>query len=319
MLAPTEEPAFQPTGFPPAGFQPTYQPETEFDPKAQQAQPQPTDFHAPLIVGTDSASHIDESKHSEGDVNTWKNKAHDPYLLLLFLTGAAALCMIQALSDCEKWNTCKDRYGYAVATGVVSLFFTMVYLLVDKLNKMPAGVLRWLSLLLLAWWICAVLVLTGGNGPFHDTGNGYFATWVGFICAALLAHTCHERVRSVVARVRNSGPDVNLALGVCSAVVIWQAGILCADKPCQRYTVWAIIWGAVSLAFSLIFIFFPIQNILVNKIIALFFMGWWVAGAGIFTFYGPFMITGNGYFGSWGACMASIILAQHFWVHVLPK
>lgn len=32
----------------------------------------------------------------------------------------------------------------------------------------------------------------------------------------------------------------------------------------------------------------------------------WSVAAGLLTFRGPFLVTGNGYFGSWGACMSAL-------------
>ena len=52
---------------------------------------------------------------------------------------------------------------------------------------MTPKVAQGLAALLLCMWMCAAGVLTF-RGPFHlVTGNGYFASWLGLLCALLLA------------------------------------------------------------------------------------------------------------------------------------
>ena len=44
----------------------------------------------------------------------------------------------------------------------------------------------------------------------------------------------------------------------------------------------------------------------VGLVAATFFTIWWIPGAGVLTFKGPFVGTGNGYFSSWAALIFSV-------------
>ena len=72
--------------------------------------------------------------------------------------------------------------------------------------------------------------------------------------------------------------------------------------------------GCISLVIAGVLVFlmhkqYPIYEKAVPYVSG-FLCIWWVLGAGITTFQGPFTAVGNGYFGAWGAFIASFLLAQ---------
>ena len=49
-------------------------------------------------------------------------------------------------------------------------------------------------------------------------------------------------------------------------------------------------------------------SVTAQAVLAGFFSAWWAAVAGVLTFWGPFEITSNGWFGSWAALLCSLLL-----------
>ena len=72
--------------------------------------------------------------------------------------------------------------------------------------------------------------------------------------------------------------------------------------------------GAISLALSLPMLYLLYsKHDLYGKVAPYatgFLFIWWVLGAGITTFAGPFFQVGNGYIGAWGAFLSSFLLAH---------
>lgn len=265
--------------------------------------------------GQEGASDLESGKDDlKGDLAA--GALGDPYVLILFIMGSSFMLLTQA-AIIYRGNQ-PGSYLYALIVGGGSFGLTVFYLILDKCGWMNSlrfdKLLFFLSVLLFLWWGFGVFVLTSEGGPFTNTGNGYFACWVGFASSAFLAHTQLNQLRSAVARFRNSGSDANLALGVCSAIVIWQASTLCFQKSnCTGYTIWAMTCGIVSLLLNVVFVLCPLKAGKPSMFFSIFFALWWVAGAGVMTFEGPFNSTGNGYFGAWGACLASLVLAKAYW------
>eukprot|EP00192_Tetraselmis_astigmatica_P019010 CAMPEP_0117656556 /NCGR_PEP_ID=MMETSP0804-20121206/4868_1 /TAXON_ID=1074897 /ORGANISM="Tetraselmis astigmatica, Strain CCMP880" /LENGTH=255 /DNA_ID=CAMNT_0005462967 /DNA_START=150 /DNA_END=917 /DNA_ORIENTATION=+ len=104
-------------------------------------------------------------------------------------------------------------------------------------------------------------------------------------------------------------------LVLCSAIEFFAAiGVCNAYHHCGGTYGWAISVGTISLVFSSVLTFLMFKKSDLYEKIAPYGSGflcvWWVLGAGITTFQGPFITVGNGYFGAWGAFMASFLLAQ---------
>jgi len=102
------------------------------------------------------------------------------------------------------------------------------------------------------------------------------------------------------------GFRVLLVLFFASVVEFLAAAFECGDTNCERERAWAVVVGAVSTVFSMIFLCCPISKAgFVSVLLAV----WWIAGAAVMTFDAPFILTGNGYFGTWIATIASCLWA----------
>eukprot|EP00980_Cylindrotheca_fusiformis_P008927 scaffold1901_cov126-Cylindrotheca_fusiformis.AAC.3 len=204
--------------------------------------------------------------------------------------------------------------GYTIAVGVVAILFSAAgfYLLhfspavydqhlfdVPLIGSCTIGYT--LCLFLFAWWIIAAGVLTFG-GPFEVTGNGYFATWAGFFAAAMAIGLSTQRVKDMNNFIR---------LAACSFI------LLCAipsklEGDYDGEGIYAMVLAAFTLALSMMCIMASHGMNMANHIMLYILMALallWVVEAGLVTFRGPFIETGNGYFASWGAAFLCIAMA----------
>lgn len=106
-------------------------------------------------------------------------------VLVLFISSVTEL--IQAITLCNDLGHCDHQYGWAVAIGAISTFFSGL-LLLPKVSEVAAKGQVGFSVLTAMLWVPGAGVLTF-NAPFTALGNGYFATWVSFGCAVFWAYT----------------------------------------------------------------------------------------------------------------------------------
>jgi len=100
-------------------------------------------------------------------------------------------------------------------------------------------------------------------------------------------------------------------LFVASVFYTTAAGIACDTFTCTSYEGYAVAVGAVSLIFSMALLagcFMMDIPVIVHRIAGVFFFLWWLIGACVGTFDGPF--TGanagaNGYFSAWMGFLVS--------------
>ncbi|AUF82424.1 hypothetical protein TetV_332 [Tetraselmis virus 1] len=123
-----------------------------------------------------------------------------------------------------------------------------------------------------------------------------------------------------VTKMIDSVQENTLLMVLClmSAMEMFAAVALC-DKLsyCGNYYAWAVASGAVSLSVAIfkIILHHKCQE-LYNKVApftSLFLFLWWIPGAGVTTFKGPFYQVGNGYFGAWGSFFCSFMLIRANW------
>lgn len=99
-----------------------------------------------------------------------------------FLAVAALVEFASAADLCDDLNSCKRRYGFAVAVGVVSFVLVVVQLLLERFaDKIAARIELPNAVFHVIWWVAGAWVNTGSSGPFEAVGNGYFATWAALL------------------------------------------------------------------------------------------------------------------------------------------
>jgi len=112
-----------------------------------------------------------------GDVKD-SAQAQGPALGLLV---ASAVVLVCAASD-DSLNT-QAYTKWALALGCISTVFALP--LVFCPARLPPIALKLIAAFLLCLWIPGAGVLTF-KGPFTRAGNGYFSSWFGFLCSAML-------------------------------------------------------------------------------------------------------------------------------------
>ena len=144
--------------------------------------------------------------------------------------------------------------------------------------------------------------------PFLATSNGYFAAWTTVYASALALGMNADEIGSTI---KNLGSVMGLLI---SSIVVIIACVppIRDDDPHDNEAMYATILAALTAVIILGSIMLgktnyakmpAMWNYLLYGILAVC----WIIEAALVTFRGPFVITGNGYFGSWaGAATASM-------------
>jgi len=109
-----------------------------------------------------------------------------PRLVLWLLLLASVVELTQASINC-RFIDCKRLHAWALAVGVISTAIALICLLIAITRRfLPNILLKLVSLLLFAMWICGAGVLTFFGGPFNALGNAYYACWAAFLTSGYL-------------------------------------------------------------------------------------------------------------------------------------
>lgn len=259
---------------------------------------------------------------SEGEGEKADNKVAailgDDTSLLICNFVAAVAVMVQASIDCDRMNerndlngktNCRGNLAYAVAVGALGAVIVLVYMLLVKFVSLPAKGKVFMTVVLFIWWSMGAFIITF-DGPYLITSNAYFGTWVAWTTSAVLLSNSFSEVQGAVSRFQALGKSVGM-LFLGSAVELAASISYCSEGSgiCVDYAAYALACGVVSLVVVMLMILVP--SLAEHKrVIGLFMVAWWVAGAGINTFAGIFKITGNGYFASWMSLVAAVGLLQ---------
>jgi len=225
------------------------------------------------------------------------SEAHVP-MVGMFFCGLILLVAVLARGK----NLTNWAYGIAVASvamvfALVGFFLTFSQELNEKAGKFNAA-------FLFAWCFIGACILTF-KGPFITTGNGYFAAWGLAVSSIIGVGVTGEEAKSVVGKM-----NALLGLGASSIVVMIaiipkireynerNAGIYAVTVACCSLVIVAAFHGCAG----------KFQK---AKFLTLaFFAILWIVLASIVTFRGPFEDTGNGYFGSWGGAITSVLASM---------
>lgn len=209
--------------------------------------------------------------------------------------------------------------AYAAAAGGVGIGFGAITMVLDakkpdlmekKLFALPklgdVSLKMLLGFFLFAWWAVAAGILTF-QGPFLTTSNGYFGSWGSLAAAGMYyAETMPKPPESATGAAKDKGPVGGLLI---SSVVV-----LCADIQGNGVLLRLSWEPIIALVASIIGILWAILILaaeaklppMVKKVGSFCVLGLCVFEAFICTFRWPFLVTGNGYFGSWLMAICSL-------------
>lgn len=207
------------------------------------------------------------------------------------------------------WSIMKGSLlSYALSVSVVSLAACLIiqtgeFVKPGLLEKVEKPV----SLALFVWWAIGTGVITF-RGPFVIVGNGYFSAWAGLI------FTTHWALNIDTSKFTELDKgQKTLALFMLAAAIEMFACIpFLTSKVYTGQAAWGLTAGVVTLIIcGVIFRLGDDANAQMVKISAILMFAIWATVAGVCTFDGPFINAGNGYFASWGGCLASMFYLQY--------
>ncbi|EGD82619.1 hypothetical protein PTSG_03274 [Salpingoeca rosetta] len=229
---------------------------------------------------------------NETEAKTWHTIGSSLFVLL----AASIIEFASAADDCNEAKVCDDEYyAWAIACGVISatICFVRLGFLYQKcpVNSKLDVIL---AIVLLVMWAFAAAFNTSTSGPFSATKNAYFATWIAFVAAAMYTSLAlpmaYQALRTRIATVHTG----LLLVLFASLVEMSVAGDVCDHEDrCEGRDAFAVAVGAVAATTCfiqlLLFRFAPSIGEPMLKIVAVFLVAWWSAGAAVNTSAkGPF-------------------------------
>lgn len=225
---------------------------------------------------------------------------------------------IAAIRHCSTDGICSKEYGFMLFVGLISCLICLSFIIATRkaIAVTPAG-LQGLAIFLLIWWVLGAGIGTF-YGPFNATGNGYFSAWLSLALALYNAYVTLPKVKAAVDNASARRKDVSkddailLVLLVSSLVTLIEGVNLCEKLDyCSGTLGWTVSVGTIS-SFLTLLVVVPKLKPLVSAFtfqISCFLAVFWIPGAGIMTFSGPFTHTGNGYFAAWAGLFSAVYWA----------
>jgi hypothetical protein len=204
---------------------------------------------------------------------------------------------------------------WAVICSTVSLALTSWLLLAGLLrggdNNIPlCGItMKAFSWFLLIWWTFGTGCFTF-DAPFAGIGNGFFASWLAFVGALILAITFIPFISTKFNEARNAVLAKYMGLMCFASGVNLVASAVTCSQACGGFNAWAVACSTISFVLCLLCILTPgapgSLGSLEGRYVAYFLGAWWTIGVFTMTFEGPFVHVGNGYLSAWLAWVVAL-------------
>jgi len=202
-------------------------------------------------------------------------------------------------------------YGYSISVAVVTMFLSL-FVIGPSLPKLK----NYIKYFLFLWCFVAACILTYEGAPFSITGNGYFSLWLMSIFSFLSLESKERGINIVKDAAKKIGAPSMVGLLFFSIVIMIDVIPHARGGNATNWQAEGVYALVVALCTILMVIIFTLINCKSPKplpftfIILAIFAALWIVTAGITTFRGPFVMTGNGYFASWGAAICAVMAAK---------
>eukprot|EP00298_Acanthocystis_sp_HF-20_P012972 c20144_g3_i1.p1 GENE.c20144_g3_i1~~c20144_g3_i1.p1 ORF type:complete len:298 (+),score=118.02 c20144_g3_i1:23-895(+) len=111
--------------------------------------------------------------------------------LAMIILLSSSIELVASATVCDQMGSCTHQYGWAVAIGAISIFFSLLFI---ALHKVVARFSYLFPIILVLLWIPGAGVLTF-DAPFVVTGNGYFSAWVSFFYSCYWLIICIPKMK----------------------------------------------------------------------------------------------------------------------------
>jgi len=290
------------------------------------------DFSNPVAnppIVSDPAYDNYSSQHASADYDQGDNEAQKFTLslnvsvnksgVIALIFTASVIVLISAARACAGMDHCPygdSSVNYAIAVGVISMAISGIHMLATYYQPgLAAQYASFVSIFLLLWWGLGAAIMTF-HEPFPGVGNGYFASWLGFIMSGSFASQTVNFIGSRTGGIRAASLDRAIVFFIllASGVEIVAASVLCDDSDCTNEYAFAVASGVVSACICLIYLL--AGGALPINMAAGFFGVWWLISTGVLTFDSGdvFGDVGNGYFAVWSCFFASVYFCYYVFV-----
>lgn len=214
----------------------------------------------------------------------------------LMLVVASIVLLVAASIACN--DICGGTTPYTVAGAVISLLAAAGILFLEYKGNLDTKVRQIAIVLLFVWWVPLTFVTTSSTGAFRFPGNGYFSAWAGLAISLVMLMQEFARFRNAMSEFAKSGTASGILI-VGSIVVIIEG--IAARKACAGCgeAIFAIASGVITLLCGIIS--FAIANHIADspkRVFHICIVAFCAVSFMVLTFFGPFDVAGNGYFGS---------------------
>jgi len=251
------------------------------------------------------------------DVNQQNDDSHDSHTALAYagLVVSAIVLLISLTSDLYLEVNKMYKYGISVASiamilGTLGWFLTVHTTVNDSFVRNN-------NAFLFVWCFLGACFMTFGNdAPFQVTGNGYFGAWGLAVFATMALGIDVATLKETATHNGVNAPTLGMfASSVVLLVAISTHGIH-KNEPDFAELVYALVVSLLTIVVCAVkFLLSGNDNGSDNSgqadstgfVLLMVFSILWVTAACLVTFRGPFIDTGNGYFGAWGGALTSII------------
>jgi len=161
------------------------------------------------------------------------------------------------------------------------------------------------SVVLLIWWIFGTGIITF-HAPFIMTSNGWFGAWGGLLATVKwsigIKQSFYEKQPEGLKQLYN--------IATCSVILL----IASIPPILQKWEHYGGVGFSISCSSATLIICAYMvttysevpRNLMTITAVLLFVL--WALVAGVCTFYGPFLVTNNGFFAAWLGCLCSLNL-----------